>query len=192
MPHSLPPLPYAYDALEPSIDAKTMEIHHGKHHQAYVNNLNAAIDESAELADKSLEDLVTNLNAVPEAVRTAVRNNGGGHWNHSFFWTIMAPNAGGDPSGALATAIDRAFGGFAKLQEAVQRGRRRAASAPAGPGWCADGNGLAITSTPNQDNPLMDGKSRARLARRATSGSTPTTSSTRTGARTTSPPGGTW
>src|SRR5207342_2173442 len=97
MPYELPSLPYAHDALEPSIDAQTMQIHHGKHHQAYVNNLNAALEKAPELADKSVEDLVSNLNAVPEAVRTAVRNNGGGHWNHSFFWTIMAPNAGGEP-----------------------------------------------------------------------------------------------
>jgi Fe-Mn family superoxide dismutase len=157
MAHSLPPLPYAFDALEPSIDAQTMQIHHGKHHQAYVNNLNAAIEKAPELADKSLEDLVSNLNAVPEAVRTAVRNNGGGHWNHSFFWAIMAPNAGGDPSGALAAAIDRAFGGFAKLKEQFNA----AATARFGSGWAwllRDGNGLAITSTPNQDNPLMEGK----------------------------------
>jgi superoxide dismutase, Fe-Mn family len=157
MAHSLPPLPYAFDALEPSIDAQTMQIHHGKHHQAYVNNLNAALEKAPELADKSVEDLVANLNAVPEAVRTAVRNNGGGHWNHSFFWTIMGPNAGGDPSGALAAAIDRAFGGFAKLKEQFNA----AATGRFGSGWAwllRDGNGLTITSTPNQDNPLMDGK----------------------------------
>ena len=157
MAHSLPPLPYAFDALEPSIDAQTMQIHHGKHHQAYVNNLNAALEKAPELADKSVEDLVANLNAVPEAVRTAVRNNGGGHWNHTFFWTIMGPNAGGDPSGALAAAIDRAFGGFAKLKEQFNA----AATGRFGSGWAwllRDGNGLAITSTPNQDNPLMDGK----------------------------------
>ena len=157
MAHSLPPLPYAFDALEPSIDAQTMQIHHGKHHQTYVNNLNAAIEKAPELADKSLEDLVSNLNAAPEAVRTAVRNNGGGHWNHSFFWMIMAPNAGGDPSGALAAAIDRAFGGFAKLKEQFNA----AATGRFGSGWAwllRDGNGLTITSTPNQDNPLMEGK----------------------------------
>ena len=157
MPHSLPPLPYAFDALEPSIDAQTMQIHHGKHHQAYVNNLNAAIEKAPELADKSVEDLVANLNAVPEAVRTAVRNNGGGHWNHTFFWQIMAPNAGGDPSGALAASIDRSFGDFAKLKEQFNA----AATGRFGSGWAwliRDGNGLAITSTPNQDNPLMDGK----------------------------------
>ena len=157
MAYSLPPLPYAFDALEPSIDAQTMQIHHGKHHQAYVNNLNAAIEKAPELADKSLEDLISNLTAVPEAVRGAVRNNGGGHWNHSLFWTIMAPNAGGDPSGALAAAIDRAFSGFAKLKEQFNA----AAAGRFGSGWAwllRDGNGLAITSTPNQDNPIMDGK----------------------------------
>ena len=157
MAHSLPPLPYANDALEPSIDAQTMQIHHGKHHQAYVNNLNAALEKAPDAADKSLEDLISNLNAVPEAVRTAVRNNGGGHWNHSFFWQIMAPNAGGDPSGALAAAIDRAFTGFAKMKEQFNA----AAVGRFGSGWAwliRDGNGLAITSTPNQDNPLMAGK----------------------------------
>jgi Fe-Mn family superoxide dismutase len=157
MAFTLPPLPYGYDALEPNIDARTMEIHHTKHHQAYVNNLNAALEKAPELADKSVEDLVSNLNAVPESVRTAVRNNGGGHWNHSFFWTIMGPNAGGEPSGALSAAIDRAFGGFAKLKEQFNA----AAAGRFGSGWAwllRDGNGLAITSTPNQDNPLMDGK----------------------------------
>ncbi len=157
MAHSLPPLPYAFDALEPSIDAQTMQIHHGKHHQAYVNNLNAALEKAPEVQDKPLEELLTNLDAVPEAVRVAVRNNGGGHWNHPFFWQIMAPNAGGDPSGALAAAIDRAFGGFAKLKEQFNA----AATGRFGSGWAwllRDGNGLAITSTPNQDNPLMDGK----------------------------------
>jgi Fe-Mn family superoxide dismutase len=157
MAHTLPPLPYAFDALEPSIDAQTMQIHHDKHHQAYVNNLNAAIEKAPELANKSVDELVSNLNAVPEAVRTAVRNNGGGHWNHTFFWQIMAPNAGGDPSGALAAAVDRAFGGFAKLKEQFNA----AAAGRFGSGWAwllRDGNGLTITSTPNQDNPLMDGK----------------------------------
>src|SRR5687767_14819741 len=101
MAHSLPPLPYAFDALEPHIDAKTMEIHHGKHHQAYVNNLNAALEKAPELQNKSLDELLKNLNGVPEAVRTAVRNNGGGHWNHTMFWQIMGPGAGGTPSGAI-------------------------------------------------------------------------------------------
>ena len=157
MAHSLPQLPYGFDALEPSIDAQTMQIHHGKHHQAYVNNLNAALEKAPELQDKPLEELLANLNAVPEAVRGAVRNNGGGHWNHSFFWQIMAPNAGGEPSGALAAAIDRVFGGFAKLKEQFNA----AGVGRFGSGWAwllRDGNGLTITSSPNQDNPLMDGK----------------------------------
>ena len=157
MAHSLPSLPYAFDALEPSIDAQTMQIHHGKHHQAYVNNLNAALEKAPEVQDKPLEELLANLNTVPEAVRGAVRNNGGGHWNHSFFWQIMAPNAGGEPSGALAAAIDRVFGGFAKLKEQFNA----AGVGRFGSGWAwllRDGNGLAITSSPNQDNPLMDGK----------------------------------
>ena len=157
MAHSLPQLPYGFDALEPSIDAQTMQIHHGKHHQAYVNKLNAALEKTPDLQDKPLEELLANLNAVPEAARGAVRNNGGGHWNHSFFWQIMAPNAGGEPSGALAAAIDRVFGGFAKLKEQFNA----AGVGRFGSGWAwlvRDGNGLAITSSPNQDNPLMDGK----------------------------------
>ncbi len=157
MAHSLPPLPYAFDALEPSIDAQTMQIHHGKHHQAYVNNLNTALEKAPDIAEKGLEDILANLNSVPESVRTAVRNNGGGHWNHSFFWQIMAPNAGGEPSGALAAAIERAFGDFAKFKEQFNA----AGAGRFGSGWAwlvRDGNGLAVTSTPNQDNPLMDGK----------------------------------
>jgi Fe-Mn family superoxide dismutase len=157
MAHSLPPLPYAFDALEPSIDAQTMQIHHGKHHQAYVNNLNAALEKAPDAANKGLDDLLASLNTVPEAVRTAVRNNGGGHWNHTFFWQIMAPNAGGEPSGALAAAIERTFGDFAKFKEQFNA----AGVGRFGSGWAwlvRDGNGLAITSTPNQDNPLMDGK----------------------------------
>ena len=157
MAHSLPQLPYGFDALEPSIDAQTMQIHHGKHHQAYVNNLNAALEKAPDVQDKPLEELLSNLNAVPEAVRGAVRNNGVGHWNHSFFWQIMAPNAGGEPSGALAAAIDRVFGGFAKLKEQFNA----AGVGRFGSGWAwllRDGNGLAITSSPNQDNPIMDGK----------------------------------
>src|SRR5688500_7450665 len=117
MAHSLPQLPYAFDALEPSIDAQTMQIHHGKHHQAYVNNLNAALEKTPELQDKPLEEILANLNSVPEAARGAVRNNGGGHWNHSFFWQVMEPNAGGEPSGALAAAIERVWGGFAMFKE---------------------------------------------------------------------------
>jgi len=157
MAHSLPPLAYAFDALEPSIDAQTMQIHHGKHHQAYVNNLNAALEKAPDAANKGLEELLANLNGVPDAVRTAVRNNGGGHWNHTFFWQIMAPNAGGEPSGALAAAIQRAFGDFAKFKEQFNA----AGVGRFGSGWAwlvRDGNSLAITSTPNQDNPLMDGK----------------------------------
>ncbi len=158
MAHTLPPLPYAFDALEPHIDAKTMEIHHGKHHQAYVNNLNAALEKAPELQNKSLDDLLKNLSAVPEAIRNAVRNNGGGHWNHTMFWQIMAPNAGGQPQGALAEAITKAFGGFDKLKEQINA----AGVARFGSGWAwlvVEGGGrLKIESTPNQDNPLMEGR----------------------------------
>ena len=157
MAHTLPALPYDFAALEPHIDAKTMEIHHGKHHQAYVTNLNAALDKAPELKDKSLEDLLKNLNAVPENVRPAVRNNGGGHWNHSLFWVLMAPKAGGEPSGALAKAIGDAFGDFTKFKEQFAA----AGTGRFGSGWAwllKDGGKLSITSTPNQDNPLMDGK----------------------------------
>jgi superoxide dismutase, Fe-Mn family len=158
MPFTLPKLPYAYDALEPHIDARTMEIHHTKHHQAYVNNLNAALEKAPEWQGKSLDELMRGINSVPEAVRTAVRNNGGGHWNHSMFWEIMGPNKGGEPSGKLAAAIKSSFGDFAKMKEQFAA----AAAGRFGSGWAwlvDDGNGkLAITSTPNQDNPLMDGK----------------------------------
>jgi Fe-Mn family superoxide dismutase len=157
MAYTLPPLPYPTNALEPHIDAQTMEIHHGKHHQAYVTNLNAALEKAPELANRSLDDLLRNLNSVPEAVRTAVRNNGGGHWNHSQFWRTMAPNAGGKPSGKLAQAIDAAFGDFEKFKEAFNA----AGGSRFGSGWVwllNDGGKLSITSTPNQDNPLMDGK----------------------------------
>jgi Fe-Mn family superoxide dismutase len=158
MAFTLPPLPYDYDALEPNIDARTMEIHHTKHHQGYVNNLNAAIDKAPALQGKSLDDLMRGLAAVPEAVRTAVRNNGGGHWNHSMFWTIMGPKAGGEPGGALGTAIASAFGDFAKFREQFNA----AGLGRFGSGWAwlvADGAGaLSIMSTPNQDNPLMEGK----------------------------------
>ncbi len=157
MAHTLPPLPYAHDALEPHIDAQTMQIHHGKHHQAYVTNLNAALDKAPQLADKSLDDLMREINAVPEAVRTAVRNNGGGHWNHSLFWQIMAPSAGGEPSGALGSAIGASFGSFDKFKEQFAA----AAVARFGSGWAwlvGDGASLSITSTPNQDNPLMEAK----------------------------------
>jgi Fe-Mn family superoxide dismutase len=157
MAYTLPPLPYPTNALEPHIDAQTMEIHHGKHHQAYVTNLNAALEKAPELANKSLDDLLRNLNSVPEAVRTAVRNNGGGHWNHSQFWRTMAPNAGGKPTGKLAQAIDAAFGDFEKFKEAFNA----AGGSRFGSGWVwllNEGGKLSITSTPNQDNPLMDGK----------------------------------
>ncbi len=158
MAFTLPPLPYGYDALEPNIDARTMEIHHTKHHQGYVNNLNAAIEKAPELQNKSLDELLKNLNAVPEKVRTAVRNNAGGHWNHSLFWTIMAPNAGGEPGGELASAIGKAFGDFSKFKEQFSA----AASGRFGSGWAwlvSDaGGGLSIESTPNQDNPVMDGR----------------------------------
>jgi Fe-Mn family superoxide dismutase len=156
MAFTLPPLPYAADALEPSIDAQTMLIHHDKHHGTYVTNLNAAIEKAPSLASKNLEELLAGLAGVPEAVRTAVRNNGGGHWNHSLFWTEMAPKAGGEPSGALGTAIKSAFESFAKFKEQFAA----AALGRFGSGWAwlvrADGK-LSITSTPNQDNPLMDG-----------------------------------
>jgi len=156
MAFTLPNLPYAFDALEPHIDAQTMQIHHGKHHQAYVNNLNAAIEKAPELADKSLDDLMRGINSVPESVRTAVRNNGGGHWNHSMFWQIMGPGKGGEPTGKLADAIKSAFGDFAKFKEQFAA----AAAGRFGSGWAwlvNDGSKLSITSTPNQDNPLMEG-----------------------------------
>jgi Fe-Mn family superoxide dismutase len=157
MPYELPALPYPANALEPHIDQQTMEIHHGKHHNAYVTNLNAALEKAPELADKSLDDLLRNLNSVPEAVRTAVRNNGGGHWNHSQFWQTMGPNGGGGPTGKLADAINGAFGDFEKFKEAFNA----AGVGRFGSGWVwlvNEGGKLAITSTPNQDNPLMDGK----------------------------------
>ncbi|MEM7146782.1 MAG: superoxide dismutase [Verrucomicrobiota bacterium] len=156
MAHELPNLPYAFDALEPHIDARTMEIHHDKHHNAYVTNLNGAIEGNADLESKSIEDLVSNLDAVPENIRGAVRNNGGGHYNHSLFWTIMGPNAGGDPSGDLAAAIDSELGGLDAFKDAFTK----AGMTRFGSGWAwlsvKDGK-LAVSSTPNQDNPLMDG-----------------------------------
>ena len=157
MPFTLPPLPYPTNALEPHIDAQTMEIHHDKHHGAYVNNLNAALEKAPELQGKSLDDLLKNLNAVPESIRTAVRNNGGGHWNHSMFWQIMSPKGGGAPSGKLADAITRSFGDFEKFKEQFNA----AGGARFGSGWAwliNDGGKLSIISTPNQDNPIMDGK----------------------------------
>jgi Fe-Mn family superoxide dismutase len=157
MAFTLPPLPYDFAALEPHIDAKTMEIHHGKHHQTYVNNLNAAIEKAPELASKSLDDLMRSVNTLPEAVRTPIRNNGGGHWNHSMFWQIMAPKAGGEPGGNLGAAIKSAFGDFAKFRELFSA----AGVGRFGSGWAwliNSGGKLSITSTPNQDNPLMEGQ----------------------------------
>jgi superoxide dismutase, Fe-Mn family len=157
MAYSLPPLPYAADALEPHIDKQTMEIHHGKHHAAYVNNLNAALEKHPELQSKSVEELIKGINSVPDDIRTAVRNNGGGHANHSMFWQIMGPNAGGQPTGAIADAIKSSFGSFDALKEQFAK----AAGGRFGSGWAwviDQGGKLAIESTPNQDNPLMDGK----------------------------------
>jgi Fe-Mn family superoxide dismutase len=157
MAFTLPPLPYDFAALEPHIDAKTMEIHHGKHHQTYVNNLNAAIEKAPELASKSLDDLMRNASKLPEAVRTAIRNNGGGHWNHSMFWQIMAAKAGGEPGGNLGTAIKSTFGDFAKFRE--QFGAAGVGRFGSGWAWLINTGGkLSITSTPNQDNPLMEGQ----------------------------------
>ena len=157
MAYTLPPLPYAPDALEPHIDAQTMSIHHDKHHQAYVTNLNAALEKAPELADQPLEQLLANVDAAPEAVRGPIRNNGGGHWNHTQFWQWMAPNAGGEPSGAVGDAIRSGFGDFAKFREQF----KAAGVGRFGSGWAwlvRDGDTLAITSTPNQDNPIMAGK----------------------------------
>jgi Fe-Mn family superoxide dismutase len=157
MAFTLPPLPYAPDALEPHIDKTTMEIHHGKHHNAYVTNLNKALESALDLANKSLAELLANNCAiVPEGIRTAVRNNGGGHANHSMFWTIMGPHAGGAPTGALADAIRGAFGGFDQFKEKFGA----AAATRFGSGWAwllNKGGKLEITSTANQDSPLMEG-----------------------------------
>jgi len=158
MPFTLPPLPYAPDALEPHIDKTTMEIHHGKHHNAYVTNLNKALESAPALADKSLEELLANQCAiVPENIRTAVRNNAGGHWNHSMFWKIMGPNGGGSPVGNLAQAITGTFGSFDAFKEKFNA----AGVARFGSGWVwliKSGTSLEIISTPNQDNPALDGK----------------------------------
>ena len=157
MPHELPSLPYGYDALEPNIDARTMEIHHTKHHQGYVNNLNAALEKHPDLDKKSVEDLLKDLNSIPEDIRTAVRNNGGGHANHSMFWPLMSRDGGGEPEGELADAINSAFGSFSEFKNQFSK----AAAGRFGSGWawlCVDRAGkLTITSTPNQDNPLSDG-----------------------------------
>ena len=157
MAFELPQLPYAYDALEPHIDKETMNIHHTKHHNTYVTNLNNALQGQDELLSKSVEDLISNLDAVPEAARTAVRNNGGGHANHSLFWKLLSPNGGGEPTGALADAINSKFGSFDKFKEDFAA----AAAGRFGSGWAwlvLNNGALEITSTPNQDNPIMEGK----------------------------------
>jgi Fe-Mn family superoxide dismutase len=154
---TLPPLPYDYSALEPHIDAQTMQIHHGKHHQAYITNLNNALKDHADLQGKTVEQLITNLDSVPESIRTAVRNNGGGHFNHSLFWQVMGPNAGGEPTGAVADAINAELGGYAAFKEAFTKaGLTRFGS---GWAWLAVGKDgkLAVSSSPNQDSPLMEG-----------------------------------
>jgi len=156
MKFELPDLPYGYTALEPHIDALTMEIHHTKHHQTYVNNLNAALEKHPELQDKSLDELVKNLNAIPEDIRTAVRNNGGGHYNHSIFWMVMSPDGGGEPKGDLAKAITHAYGDFATFKETFSQ----AAITRFGSGWAwlgLKGGKLVVISLPNQDAPLMEG-----------------------------------
>ena len=156
MTYQLPKLPYGYDALEPYIDVETMHIHHEKHHNAYVTNLNAAIEKHPELGSKSIEELIADIDALPEDIRTAVRNNGGGHANHTFFWEIMAPKAGGEPVGELKTAIDEAFGSFTDFKAKF----KAAATTRFGSGWAwlvlKDGK-LEIVSTPNRDSPLMEG-----------------------------------
>lgn len=157
MAFELPPLPYPENALEPYIDARTMSIHHDKHHAGYTNNLNKALEGHPDLAAKSIEELLGDLNSVPESIRTAVRNNGGGYANHALFWSVMGPSGGGEPSGDLADAIDEAFGSFNSFKETFSK----AAATRFGSGWAwlyvdSDGN-LAVNSTPNQDTPLMGG-----------------------------------
>ena len=157
MAHELPSLPYAYNALEPHIDEQTMRIHHDKHHAAYVSNLNAALEKHADLQKKSVEDLLRGINSVPEAIRTAVRNNGGGHANHTMFWQIMGPGGGGDPTGAVAGAIKSSFGSFVSLKEQFAK----AAMGRFGSGWAwviDSGGKLVVESSANQDSPLMEGK----------------------------------
>jgi Fe-Mn family superoxide dismutase len=157
MAHELPALPYAHDALEPFIDTMTMQIHHGKHHATYVTNLNAALEQYPDFQKHSVDDLIRNIATVPEAIRTAVRNNGGGHANHAMFWQLMAPKAGGDPSGPLADAIKTSFGSF----EAFKGEFKKAALGRFGSGWAwlvNNGGKLAIESTPNQDSPVMEGR----------------------------------
>ncbi|GIN38513.1 superoxide dismutase SodA [Heyndrickxia sp. FSL K6-6286] len=157
MAFELPQLPYAYDALEPHIDKETMNIHHTKHHNTYVTNLNAALEGNDELLNKSVEEVIANLDAVPEAKRTAVRNNGGGHANHSLFWKLLSPNGGGEPTGELAEAINKKFGSLDKFKEEFAT----AAAGRFGSGWAwlvVNNGELEVTSTPNQDNPIMEGK----------------------------------
>ncbi len=157
MTYTLPDLPYAFDALEPYIDEETMHLHHDKHHNTYVTNLNAAIEKYPELGEKSVEELVSDMDAIPTDIKTAVQNNGGGHANHSFFWKIMAPNAGGEPTGEIKKAIDEAFGDFETFKEEF----KKAAAGRFGSGWAwlvLENGKLAITSTANQDSPLMEGK----------------------------------
>ena len=157
MAFTLPALPYALDALEPHIDATTMGIHHGKHHQAYVTNLNTALEKSPEHATRALDEMLADLSGVPDAIRTAVRNNGGGHWNHSLFWEIMAPNAGGEPTGDLGALVTSSFGSYGAFRDQL----KAAGVGRFGSGWAwlmHDGGKLSIISSPNQDNPIMDGK----------------------------------
>jgi Fe-Mn family superoxide dismutase len=153
-PFTLPPLPYDFDALEPHIDAKTMEIHHDKHHATYVTNLNKAVADAPSLHSKSLEEILKDLNSVPEAVRTAVRNNGGGHFNHTLFWQLMKKGGGGEPSGELSSAIDKAFGSFSAFKDKLAE----AATKQFGSGWAwlvlGTDRKLSVTATPNQDSPL--------------------------------------
>ncbi|OIJ16106.1 superoxide dismutase [Anaerobacillus arseniciselenatis] len=154
---TLPELPYAFDALAPHIDEETMKIHHGRHHNTYVTNLNNALEGHADLADKSLEELISNLDALPEGIRTAVRNNGGGHANHTLFWEVMSPNGGGEPTGELLDAINSTFGSFDAFKEEFAK----AGATRFGSGWAwliVDNGKLAVTSTPNQDTPVMEGK----------------------------------
>lgn len=158
MAYTLPDLPYEYDALEPFIDVETMHLHHDKHHNTYVTNLNAAIEKYPELADKTVEELISDMDSIPADIQTAVRNNGGGHANHSFFWEILAPNAGGEPTGKIKDAIDKAFGSYDNFKEEFTK----AATTRFGSGWAwlvtdKDGN-VSVESTPNQDSPLMDGR----------------------------------
>ena len=157
MAYELPQLPYAYDALEPHIDKETMNIHHTKHHNTYISNVNAALEGNADLAAKSVEELVSNLDAVPESIRTAVRNNGGGHANHSLFWSILSPNGGGNPTGEIGEAINAKFGSYDSFKEEFAK----AATTRFGSGWAwlvVNNGELEVTSTPNQDSPLMEGK----------------------------------